>query len=96
MSTSVKHLTWLPYLTNAAPAACTTPAETAKAELANGLANLKNAPAVSLLVDAAMGESWQITKNGDAYTITGGESGIIVLDKTGTITESIRGIRRHQ
>ena len=67
MSTSVKHLTWLPYLTNAAPAACATPVETAKAELANGLANLNNAPAVSLCVDTAMGENWQITKDGDAY-----------------------------
>ena len=78
MSTSVKHLTWLPYLTNDAPAGCATPAETASAELTNGLANLTNAPAVTLHVDASMGESWQIIKEAEnAYSITGGESGIL-------------------
>ena len=78
MSTSVKHFTWLPFLKSDAPAACKTAAETAQAELNAGLAALKDAPAVTLQVESAMGESWQIDQTGEGcYTVLGGETGVL-------------------
>ena len=77
MSTSVKHFTWLPFLKSDAPA-CKTAAETAQAELNAGLAALKDAPAVTLQVESAMGESWQIDQTGEGrYTVLGGETGVL-------------------
>ena len=53
-------LTWLPFLPEATPVDYTTPAKTAQAELAAGLATLTNAPDVTLTVDADMEDGCEI------------------------------------
>ena len=75
MNDPVKHFTWLPFLKT--PVDCDTPAQTAQAELAAGLAAMADAPQVSLSVDPGLGESWEIKNEGNVYTVTGGETGVL-------------------
>ena len=63
----MKHLTWLPFLSQDVPTDLTTPADVARFELQQA------GVTAAVRVDPAMGEGWEIV--GD--TVTGGETGVL-------------------
>ena len=71
MMSNIKCRTWLPFLHNEIPAGFAAPVQTAEFELAQARVS------AVVKVDAAMGDSWRIEKNGDSYTVTGGDVGVM-------------------
>ena len=70
-------LTWLRYLPEGIPAGVLTPEDTARAELAQGLAQLGSDLRVALDVQADMGESYTIQAAPQGVCLSGGSTGVL-------------------
>ena len=70
-------LTWLPFLPEAVSADFLSPSQTARAELEQGLAFLKSGLSVGLQLQAELGDSFRLEREGDCLTLTGGETGLL-------------------
>jgi len=68
---NTKCLSWLPFLSADVPAELKTPAHIARFELEQAMVK------ASLCVREDMGEAFHIEKNGEEYTVTGGETGVL-------------------
>ena len=68
---------WLPFLTEDVPAALTLPADVARFELDQALPRIAPDVTVTLGCDDSMGESFRVTRRGNAITVAGGQSGLL-------------------
>ena len=70
-------LTWLPFLPEAVSADCLSPVQTARAELAQGLAYLNSDVNVEMQLQPGMGDGFRVERDGSRITLTGGETGVL-------------------
>lgn len=70
-------LTWLPFLPETVSAAATSPLDTARTELAQGLKVLGSDLQITLRVAPELGEGFCLTHQEDEYMLVGGETGVL-------------------
>ena len=68
---------WLPFLTADVPADLTSPAQVARFELDQAIAQISPDLQVDLQVDPSLGEGFRLHRENSSVTITGGESGVL-------------------
>ena len=77
MSNTTKRLSWLPFLTEDIPDSCATSAQIARFELDQAMPKLAPGKTAELNLIASMNEDYTIDQQGDVYTISGGEPGVL-------------------
>lgn len=77
MANTAKRLSWLPFLEQGVPSGLNTPYDIAMFEVQQASALIPDGMQVKLAQLDAMGECWQVTKQGHTLLVEGGRTGIL-------------------